>query len=693
VIGYHTIVIGSVTRSVTRENFDNFGWKSGYNFGMPQLSVSLFGTPRIKVGDTPIEIKRRKALALLAYLAVSQQSHSREALATMFWPESNQSRSQASLRSVLWALNKTEIKAWLVVDPETVTLRYLTGKESISPGAEIWLDVDVIRFRSLLSSTSRHDHSATGLCSDCHDMLTEAVSLYENDFMAGFTLPNAPQFDEWQFFQADDLRQNLATALERLMKFHRARGNLRTATHYARRYVDLDPLYEPAHQTLMQLYAQAGQKSAALRQYDICRDLLASDLDLEPSEETTSLYERIRRGAWKLGSNGHEEVARLNSESLNTLIPHNLPLNLTPFIDRKHERSTLAGFLEGQSMRLLTIVGPGGIGKTRLALAAAADQLPKPNFPDGIYFVSLTSLSEPDAVFPAIAEATGYPFQTDQRSPRQQISDYLSRKSMLLLLDNFEQFLLADQPDGTKLVADLLQRAPQLKILITSREPLNLYEEQRFSLHGLPVTSDRTGNSGTDYAAADLFLQTARRRRPNFELAAADGSYLADICNLVEGMPLALELAASWIEMFSLREIAAEIRKNLDFLETNLRNVPARHRSMQAVFDTTWQSLSEMEQEIYARLSVFRGGFAPEAAEAVAGAPLKMLVGLVNKSLLRFNPKQARYENHELLRQYAADKLGENAEETRLRHAAYYCSFLLPTRIGLERATPRGGHG
>jgi predicted ATPase/DNA-binding SARP family transcriptional activator len=669
---------------------DILGWKSVYNISMSRLSISLFGPPRIKVDGKRIKIDRRKSLALLAYLAVTGQGQSRAALAAMFWPEADQSRSQASLRSALWALNKTELKAWLVVEPETVALRSLTSREPISPESDISLNVDVVRFRDLISAVGLHAHSAAAICADCHDMLTEAVSLYENGFMAGFTLPDAPQFDEWQFFQADALRQSLATALRGLMKFHRARGTFRSAILYARRFVELDPLHEPAHQILMQLYAQDGQKSAALRQYEICRDLLASELGLEPAEETDALCHRIYLGEWETEVNGDGAFNGLESEQPESSTPHNLPLNLTPFIDREQERAALAGFLDDPSTRLLTIVGPGGIGKTRLSLAVAADQVSKGNFPDGIYFVSLTSLSEPEAIFPAIAEAAGFPFQPDQRSPRQQISDYLSRKSMLLLLDNFEHLILADPPDGATLVADLLHRARQLKILITSREQLNLYEEQRFPLQGLPVTTDRTGGSDTDSASSDLFLQTVRRRQPDFGLAETDGPYMAEICQLVEGMPLALELAASWIEVFSLREIAAEIRKSLDFLETNFRNMPARHRSMQAVFDTTWQSLRHLEQEIFARLSVFRGGFTLEAAEAVAGASLQGLVGLANKSLLRFNQSQARYENHELLRQFAAEKLGGAAEEIRPRHAAYYCTFLKQRESDLKGPRQEG---
>jgi predicted ATPase/DNA-binding SARP family transcriptional activator len=651
---------------------------------MPRLSLSFLGTPRVEIDGKLIRINRRKAVALLAYLAVTQQRHSRDSLATLLWPEADQSRSRAALRSALWALNKTALEPWLLVEAETVTLGPSTGPGHAHGGSAMALDIDVIRFRDLLAAWQGHGHSVSAGCGEYVGLLTEAVSLYENDFLAGFTLPDAPAFDEWQFFQANSLRQGLATALQGLVECHGGQKDFGGAIPYARRLVALDPLHEPAQRTLMEVYARAGQQSAALRQYEICQKALRADLGLEPAEETRALYERIRSGAWRTDSDkgkragaeaGGAATGR-KSRPPRIVNPHNLPPDPSSLVGRKEELARLDAFLEEPATRLLTITGPGGIGKTRLALAVAQEQVAKANFPDGIYFVPLAALSEPEAIIPAIAEATGYPFQADKRSTRQQVADFLSQKSILLLLDSFEHLLLKGQTDGALLVADFLQQAPHLRILVTSREPLNLYEEQRYPLQGLEIAENRSADADTDYAAAALFLQAVRRREPGFELVPADGAYLAEICRLVEGMPLALELAASWIEILSLREIAAEIAQNLDLMETSVRDIPARHRSMQAVFDRSWLSLSEREQKIYARLAVFRGGFTREAAKAVAEAPRQALAALVRKSLLRFDQRQQRYETHELLRHYAAAKLAEGAGEIRYRHAAYYAAFL-----------------
>lgn len=658
-----------------------------YNVAMSRLSLRLLGAPQIKIDGEAIQINRRKAVALLLYLAVTQQRHTRDALAAMFWPEADQSRARASLRSALWALNSTVLEEWLLVDQETVALRPTKGAEHAATGATSALDIDVLRFRDLLAARQRHDHTVDAACPHCLDLLTEAVSLYEDDFLAGFTLPDAPAFDEWHFFQAETLRRELATALQTLVDSHSARGDFTNAISYARRLVALDPLHEPAQRTLMRQYARAGQQSAALRQFEICRQLLESELGLEPAAETKALYERVRSGAGDADAEaGEAEEAGAEDRSQT---PQNLPPTPNPLVGRARERRRLTSFLNDPAKRLLTITGPGGIGKTRLALAAAAEQLAKANFPDGIYFVSLTPLSDPEAIIPTIAEATGYPFQADKRPPRQQLFDYLRHKSILLLLDNVEHLLRADQADGATFVADLLQKAPHLKLLATSCEPLNLYAEQRYPLQGLEIADETAGDPRTASAAATLFLQTARRRQPDFQVAPADKPHLAEICRLVEGMPLALELAASWIDILSLREIAAEIRQNLDLMETNVRDVPTRHRSMQAVFDTSWQALSKTEQERYAQLSVFRGGFTRKAAGAVAQTSRQALAGLVRKSLLRFNRAQGRYENHELLRQYAAQKLADTTEETLQRHAAYYCTFLHQREVDLKWARPQ----
>jgi predicted ATPase len=291
---------------------------------------------------------------------------------------------------------------------------------------------------------------------------------------------------------------------------------------------------------------------------------------------------------------------------------------------------------------------------------------------------------------PAVADALNFPLQGDGRSPQQRLLDYLRQKKILLLLDNFEHLL-----DGVNLVTNILQPAPDVQILVTSRERLHLRVEQVYPIEGLEfpdwatVSPSGENEDAQRYTAVQLFLQSARRNQPDFVLHAKDDlTYLAHICRIVAGMPLALELAASWVDMLPLSEIAAELQKGLDFLETDIRDMPERHRSIRTAIDYSWQKLDEKERAIFAKLSVFRGGFTREAAQAVAGANLRPLARLVSKSLVQAGREEGRYQIHELLRQYGAEKLEESGEETAVRqkHSHFYCAALHSWEAELKSA-------
>ncbi len=277
---------------------------------------------------------------------------------------------------------------------------------------------------------------------------------------------------------------------------------------------------------------------------------------------------------------------------------------------------------------------------------------------------------------PTVAEAVGFSFYAAAEGgaePRQQLLDYLRRKGMFIIMDNFEHLL-----DGVGLATDVLKTAPDVKVLSTSRVRLNVQGEQLFHLAGMDFPDWETPEDAAEYSAAKLFLQSARRVRPGFELRADDLKYISRICRLVGGMPLGVLMAAAWVEMLTPEEIAAEIGQGLHFLQTDLRDVPERQRSVRAVFDCSWTLLAKPEREVFQQLSVFRGGFTREAAQQVAGASLRELVALVNKSLLHRAPT-GRYEVHELLRQYAEEKLDRDAaagEAARDRHCAYYTAAL-----------------
>ena len=345
----------------------------------------------------------------------------------------------------------------------------------------------------------------------------------------------------------------------------------------------------------------------------------------------------------------------------------NAPAEHNRFFGRTEERATICGRLSQPDCRLLTLVGVGGIGKTRLALAAAADfPLSEETQP---VFVPLQAISAVEYIPDAIAVALGRELSGSD-APDVQLLNLLADRKLLLILDNFEHLL-----DGAELLSRLLAAAPNVRLLVTSRQPLELLEEWLFPVSGLQT--DRAGD-----AAFELFVHSARRVRPNFD-PESERVAIMEICRLVDGSPLALELAAAWTRTLTCVDIVTEIQHNLDFLSTALRNVPERHRSMQTVFEQTWAQLTEKEQAVFARLSIFRGGFQREAATAVAKATLPILSSLIVKSLLRWqseeaeDPTSGRYQIHELLRQYAAAKLNADDMAGAVRqHTHYYTQFL-----------------
>ncbi len=343
---------------------------------------------------------------------------------------------------------------------------------------------------------------------------------------------------------------------------------------------------------------------------------------------------------------------------------HNLPHQSTAFIGRTEELAQINSLLADPNCCLLTIVGAGGVGKTRVALQAAAGQIP--HFPQGVYFVPLTHVSSTDLLPTAIANALQVSFYGTE-DPRVQIIQYLREQQVLLLMDNFEHLLGASD-----LLTDILQTATKVKFLVTSRERLNVQEEWALTLRGLSYPEDQATDPLANYSAVQLFAQRARQVQAVFSVSE-NAEAVKTICQQVEGNPLAIELATSWLRALSCHQITARIAGGLDFLTSPLRNVPERHRSLLAVFEQSWNQLLPAEQGVLMRLSVFRGGIDLEAAEQIAGATPVLLARLADKSLIRLNAV-GRYELHELLRQYTADKLLAAGEvnPAAQRHAEYF---------------------
>jgi predicted ATPase/transcriptional regulator with XRE-family HTH domain len=394
--------------------------------------------------------------------------------------------------------------------------------------------------------------------------------------------------------------------------------------------------------------------------------LLARALEIPPDQVETFI--KVARGDLQMGR--LEPVKAVIQQNPPAPPRDNLPRSLTSFIGRTAELSALSQLLHDPSCRILTLVGPGGIGKTRLAIEFASQQLNL--FPDGVYFVPLAPLSSPSFLLPAIADALGFDFQ-GQGEPKVQLVNYLRGKQTLLVLDNIEHLI-----SGVDLLVELLECISGLKLLVTSRELLNLKGEWIFEIQGLPVPPLSELDRAEEFSAVALFLHCARRTSSGFKLMDEDRRWIVKICRILDGMPLGIELAAAWIRMLSCQEIYTEVENSIDFLSIPARDLPERHQSMRAVFEHSWRMLTESEQQALAKLSVFRGGFKREAADQVAGADLSVLLSLTSKSLIR-RTQGDRYEMHELLRQYVTHLLkGKSDEEavTRNCHSAYYLGWM-----------------
>lgn len=380
----------------------------------------------------------------------------------------------------------------------------------------------------------------------------------------------------------------------------------------------------------------------------------------------SKLYVKNRREAVERAAT----LDLLDTDNMSAVQPQtNFPTETTAFIGRADERKIITSVLV--NTRLVTLTGPGGIGKTRLALKAAEEVAD--NFKDGIYFVSLAPIRLVDDIVQAVAEAVNFPVATPEQ-PLTQLLRFLAKRQLLLVMDNYEHLL-----EGVNIASEILQGAPGVKIIATSQEKLNLHSETNINIGGMDTLSQTRSLGAVQSDAVSLFTQSAKKVNPQYKPSENQLEQIAKICKTLQGMPLAIEMAASWLQVISEEEIAEELEKGIDILETEARDVPGRHRSVRTVFDHSWTLLNREEQELFVLLSVFRGGFTRQACQDVAGASLKQLAGLVNKSFISHNHISGRYEIHELLRQYAQNKLESTPEASQSAHeahAAYFANFM-----------------
>ncbi|MEZ4867222.1 MAG: BTAD domain-containing putative transcriptional regulator [Caldilineaceae bacterium] len=674
------------------------------------LKLFFLGRPYIEIDGAEIELGRRKNLALLAYLALATEPRRREELTALLWPELDAYHAQTALRRDLSVLRNALGNGALVVHRDVVGLHSSDA---------LWCDV--LEFQQRLDTYRARNHSEPLAAPDTINLLMAAVQLYRDDFLRGFSLRDSLAFDEWQLAQSEALRHDLNVALDALVGMYAQQHNWDQAIVYAQRLLELDPLHEAAHYQLMQLYTQAGRSHAALQQFQRCKQVLAENLGVAPSADLVRLHERLytstllNRRALPTEASPNQQAqetsltsagARQDDQEKQPAIssnfaPHNLPSGRLTFVGREDEFAQLAQLLAEPECRLVTVVGPGGSGKTRLVIEFARRQLA--HYGDGVYFVPLVALRHVGLLAAAMLEGIGVPRSSD-RTPEETLLAYLQPRRLLLILDNFEHLLA-----GTPLLQRMLERSPALKMLVTSRERLSLADEWLVPLAGLPYPPQPQGHSfaaqgapldseplGAEplstepFAAIQLFYASVRRIQPalmlNRCLSSADEAAIAEICRLVEGLPLAIELAATWLPILSCADIAHELRQGLDILATTSPSFPERHRSMRVTLERSWQLANPTEQTALCKLALFQDGFLPPAAEAVAEADHSLLLALAEKSWLR-RAAHGRLAMHELVRQFCVEKLQESALDQQAilaRHSQYYGALLADHAAALQ---------
>lgn len=614
-----------------------------------RLTLELMGAPQLLLDDVPVTAGRRAVIALLAYLAVRKiehpgEKHTRDALSALLWSDHEQAKALTNLRHTLWEVVKLIGEDWVLAEHEML---------SLNPQADLLLDL--ARFRSLGAEASQEPSPNRRI-----PLLETAVGLYRGEFLAGFSLKSGASFNEWVILQSEKLRSELTAILHGLVDDLRSVGQAESAIPYARRLIAMDPINEAAHRQQMELYALTDQYTAALQQYRALEKLLRKELNVDPQPETRELYRKIRRGDFKPG------------EPETPAGRHNLPVQLTSFIGRARERQEISQLL-GQH-RLVTLTGTGGIGKTRLSLHIGLHLLDR--YSEGVWFIPLESLVDEKMLAQTVASALGIS-RVPGQAPLETLIETLRGKTTLLILDNCEHLLEA----CAALVESLLKSCPGVTVLATSRESLRLEGEAFYRVPSLdmPAPSDLPSpETLSEYESVRLFVERAALVQAGFALRDENARAILAICLRLDGIPLAIELAAAQVDMFSVDEILEQINRSCDLLVSSRRSVARRHQTLRASIDWGWNLLTEAERIFMRRLAVFAGGWTLPAAQTICGGEvLELMSALVKKSLVVVQQdarRETRYDFHQMVRNYAWEKLVEAGEEVviRNRHLEYF---------------------
>lgn len=632
---------------------------------MAQLSLALLGTFRARLDGQAIgEFESDKARALLTYLVVEvDQPHPRDHLAGLLWPDWPNTNARANLRHALNNL-RTVLR-----NQETNPPFLLSERQTIqfNPASDYFLDVE--EFGRHLVELAKVEPGQAG--EPIVQGWQRATKLYAGPFLHGFFLPDCSAFEEWLLLTRERLQLQMLATLRALALHFEQQGDYKEAQRYVRRQLELDPLREEAHGQLMRLLALTGQRSAALVQFETCRKLLADELSVGPDAELVALQQQIQTGQLRpLPPAATPIPPRLATPR------HNLPAPTTSLIGRQAESSALCQKLLSPEVRWLTLTGPGGTGKTRLALQVATKLVEQ--FGDGVFLVPLAPIQSPELVGPTIAEVLGVR-ETGDGHVLELLKEFVQDKHLLLVLDNFEHLIPA-----APVVTDLLTTAPRLKTMVTSRTLLRMYGEYNYpvpplsvpDLHEMPLPEQLL-----EYESCQLFVERARAIKPDFVVTSDNARAIIEICARLDGLPLAIELAAAWIGVLPPQKMLAQLGSRLQFLTRGARNLPDRQQTLRRTIDWSYELLDPTEQVLFGRLAVFADSWTIEAAGAVGTITgpvdvLNELEAFVDKSLVKQfeHAGEPRFMMLETIREYARERLSHSGEASLIQHmhASYY---------------------
>ncbi len=595
------------------------------------LEIRALGNPKLAVDGEDLESLSLRAQVMLVFLSLEGGKHSRNYLAAMLWPESPEAKALTSLRVLLSELRKLVPGC---LDIQRTDL-------GINPEQELYLDI--AEFEGFLKAGE----------------LSKAYQLYRGDLLSGVFIPGSPEFENWRRWENERIRLFALRQGEKTILKEFGLENYQDVDSYCRDLIRIDPTNEIANLYFILAQAIRGHRSAAIKHIQEYETSLQENLGMDLPDEVTRIQEMISTG---------------DLDSLIKILKpdHHLPSSATSFIGRVEEINAISKMVSNPGCRLISIIGPGGIGKTRLAIETVKTTLME--FPDGSYYVPLDQVTSGDGIIPAIADALSFKFGTigSDMDPQIQLHDYLENRSLVLILDGFEHLT-----ESGHQLTKLLTKAPKLQLVVTSRHKLNLPEEWIFPLEGLSISDQLILDEDTSEALS-LFLSRTKQILPDKNFSADELKQASRICRLVEGMPLGIELAAAWTSVLDFSEIAEEIIENYSFLEDNRFDPSSKHKSMRAVFQSSWNLLKESQQEILLRLSVFSGGFSRQAAREISKASLTDLSILMDRSLLRKNV-QGQFEIHPIVSQFCREIISNQTmlwNDIQHKHYLYYANYL-----------------